>query len=214
MVSRVALVSLVGLVCLTFLTFHVTMANRAGNSSTKKPAMTSETFSAEESKRRQASLWPTIVATQESPQEVTSLLETVLATQLQRCQTIPLPTLQATRFLGILCLYAGCFVFWCSMLFPFILRGFCETSCFSCHANVLMFGLDKALLLLFFMPDVILSFPSSVQGLLFPNHWNLRAPITEIRVSRSKGETYGKTMQRFSFLSKIRPLGGSPKACC
>ena len=50
MVSRVALVSLVGLVCLTFLTFHVTMANRAGNSSTQKPAMTSETFSAEESK--------------------------------------------------------------------------------------------------------------------------------------------------------------------
>ena len=127
-------------------------------------------------RKEAASLWPTIVATQESPQEVTSLLETVLATQLQRCQTIPLPTLQATRFLGILCLYAGCFVFWCSMLFPFILRGFCETSCFSCHANVLMFGLDKALLLLFFMPDVILSFPSSVQGLLFPNHWNLRDP--------------------------------------
>ena len=166
-------------------------------------------------RKEAASLWPTIVATQESPQEVTSLLETVLATQLQRCQMIPWPTLQATRFLGILCLYAGCFAFWCLMLFPFILRGFCETSCFSCHANVLMFGLDKALLLLFFMPDVNPLFPqqcsrtSIPQSLkpACPNHRNPRLPL--------EGWNVRKNDATISFpLENQTPRGVSKKACC
>ena len=67
------------------------------------------------------------------------------------------------------------FVCWlfCFLMFnviPFYFEGFCETSCFSCHANVLMFGLDKALLLLFFMPDVNPLFPQQCSRTLFPNH--------------------------------------------